>query len=865
MKIYVEANGNNCNYISFNKFNFLSIPYLSIYNYFLISRENCYFLILSLIQLSTYSKIGFLPSEWSPSGPFSTAIPLILCYFLELFGLIILYFTDLIKTYKYNHVKKVTKLDKGLYINIKFKDIKIGDFLLINKGDIFPVDGLIVDVYSEKYGKINLSNLNGECDIICKESLKKLKNSIDDIKILNIEDHSNSIKKFNCTAILDKKHYQLNHEYFVPGGAINSGNDKVLFLVTQVGKNIRSYSSLSTKKIFKDNFINNFISRGLLAYFVPLLTIFCFSLVYFSIRYSTNIGLLFILEKIIQSWILLNGIVPFSIKLLLIINRNIQSYVYSNNNIEYINNTSAENISSIKRFICDKTGTITKNQLLLTHLSYKDEILCESDISNKFPFEYLYNIVFGLHIKDNIYNTEEDKVIGHKILSLGTIIQYNGNSVTIFDENNKINMKILEMSKLEFDCNRKLSSVIFRTQNNDTYIVTKGSIDSIRKLIKNEEISRYNNIVDKYNNELPYLRTIAFAYKKIENYDLSVDPFNYEISGNFEFISILGIQDELQENITSTIQYLHFGNKKISICTGDRRETALYIASKIGILKDNYFSFDQNVKEYDIKNKTFIFSSLDISNSVGNYNSIEKFKNYLLNCNNFVSYSLMPKDKQFITSIFEANNNNIIAVGDGTNDIPMLNSSTVAIGVNNGLNNNVINNSHISIKRFQDLIRVTNDTENFNNINLRTAYFIYYKTLLINSLIYFFILYNKLDFKNILFSFIEIQGQHLLWGLIPILTSNFIKIRPIDKNYIIKTASLTGILNSLFIFYLIDNYVFVNASAKIIILLFSIISINIQFIIVYGIHKLNIFSTIISLFLGLLYVFSTSNITPNVF
>ena len=31
---------------------------------------------------------------------------------------------------------------------------------------------IIIKTYGEKYGKINLSNLSGECDIICKESAK---------------------------------------------------------------------------------------------------------------------------------------------------------------------------------------------------------------------------------------------------------------------------------------------------------------------------------------------------------------------------------------------------------------------------------------------------------------------------------------------------------------------------------------------------------------------------------------------------------------------------------------------------------------------------------------------------------------------
>ena len=77
----------------------------------------------------------------------------------SIFGLIILYFTDLIKTYKYNHVKKVTKLDEGLYINIKFKDIgvdlPIGESLkdVIKRLNPFWIE------YSNKIMKMKNDNL----------------------------------------------------------------------------------------------------------------------------------------------------------------------------------------------------------------------------------------------------------------------------------------------------------------------------------------------------------------------------------------------------------------------------------------------------------------------------------------------------------------------------------------------------------------------------------------------------------------------------------------------------------------------------------------------------------------------------------
>ena len=57
------------------------IPIIVISLYFFWNYENIYFLFLGLFQLST--KIG-LPKEWSPTGPYSTIVPLIICILFEL-------------------------------------------------------------------------------------------------------------------------------------------------------------------------------------------------------------------------------------------------------------------------------------------------------------------------------------------------------------------------------------------------------------------------------------------------------------------------------------------------------------------------------------------------------------------------------------------------------------------------------------------------------------------------------------------------------------------------------------------------------------------------------------------------------------
>ena len=49
---------------------------------------------------------------------------------------------------------------------------------------------------------------------------------------------------------------------------------------------------------------------------------------------------------------------------------------------------------------------------------------------------------------------------------------------------------------------------------------------------------------------IPYL-TIAIAFKEIL-YDEETNPHTYEESGNYTYITILGIQDDLQDNIENT-------------------------------------------------------------------------------------------------------------------------------------------------------------------------------------------------------------------------------------------------------------------------------------------------------------------------
>ena len=860
IEVKVDTISPSNNYISYNKFNLFEIPKISIYKYFLESTENLYFLALALFQLLTYDKINILPPYWSPSGPFSTLIPLLLCYILEVVNLLITYFTDLYKTYKYNYYKYAKVLRNNNIEIDKLKNIKVGDLILIDTNEIVPVDTVLLSLDTKDYAHISLSNLNGECDIVCKDPITNLHSGFSDndydlnISISNITEYSNSIKKFNARCNVNDINIKLNNNNFIPGGAINKGTSCIL-LVTQIGKNIRSYTSNKNEKLFKQNFIDNYITYSLTNYFIFLLALFTVSI---TLQKNPDLNLFNMLKSFIQSWILLNGVVPFSAKIIVMLNRSIQSYLESNDNVDYILPNSLDNFHKIDRIICDKTGTITKNELLLTHLSYQNKIYIDS--YEMVPFHLLYNVVLSLHYKNEIYATEEDRIISDKILSLGTIIESNQSKVEITNNaypKHKIHVDIIEMNKLEFDCNRKMSSVIYKHEEK-YYIISKGSLSAIEGILSCESISNFKKDKKEYDTNYPYLRTIAIAMKEIQ-YSQFDNPTKYEKEGDYYYLTILGIQDELQDDVVNTVSNLVYNKKQISICTGDRYETAVYIGGELNIL-GNIVTLKSSIEDIYMNEFTFIFNSHDILMSISNADIMDKFTYLLINSNNFIGYSMIPKDKQFISNLFEMNKINIIAVGDGNNDIPMLKTSTVGIGVKNGLNTNVVSNSQITISKFKDLLKVNKNAYFCYTHNYNSIYSVFYKIILIHTLVYLYIINNNYNLNDILFNFIEIQGNHLLWGVIPVITSNYFYYNTLlaEKNNLVTISCIFALCNALLIMKL-KYYTIMELSEKQMILLLAVVSINLKFMLIFGCRVNNLISCILSILIGISYIFYFSN------
>ncbi len=120
---------------------FFTVPLITIIKYFfgrgsdgkiIPKSENIYFLLLAIFQLLT---LGPFPREWSPTGPYSTTDPLIVCIILEIIGTQAKWITNWYRDRRENRKKYMT-YDGQRFLLKRNADLYPGDVILLNRDEI---------------------------------------------------------------------------------------------------------------------------------------------------------------------------------------------------------------------------------------------------------------------------------------------------------------------------------------------------------------------------------------------------------------------------------------------------------------------------------------------------------------------------------------------------------------------------------------------------------------------------------------------------------------------------------------------------------------------------------------------------------
>lgn len=233
-----------------------------------------------------------------------------------------------------------------------------------------------------------------------------------------------------------------------------------------------------------------------------------------------------------------------------------------------------------------------------------------------------------------------------------------------------------------------------------------------------------------------------------------------ELEFGFDLLGCTAIEDKLQDGVPDAIDKLRRAGIKLWMLTGDKRETAINIGYSCKLIKDystviilskekdDLLSMEtiMNAAELELDQKSIAHCVLVIDGSTlseieTNSTIFSLFISLGMKCDSVICCRASPSQKAtMVSKVRDVNTNKVtLAIGDGANDIAMIQSADVGVGITGKEGLQAARTSDYSIAQFRYLIKLLLVHGRYNYI--RTSQFVlctFYKELLfyLSQLIY---------------------------------------------------------------------------------------------------------------------------------
>ena len=306
--------------------------------------------------------------------------------------------------------------------------------------------------------------------------------------------------------------------------------------------------------------------------------------------------------------------------------------------------------------------------------------------------------------------------------------------------------KVFELlNTLEYSSERKRMSVIVKTPENKYMVYTKGADSMIELLLCNED--KHSELLNKTREYLKLfsihgLRTLMIAYKEIseENYKHWSDRYletkknvNHteedlnklydEMETNFKLIGSTAIEDELQDNVDVIIDDIMRTGMRVWMLTGDKLDTAKNIAISCKLFKENMkimeikehstsqelkneltIKLNDNVFDDENTNVGLLIGGEELEKIFADNELLNLFFELSINCLSVVCSRVSPKQKGQLVNLIKSTEKAItLAIGDGANDVGMINEANVGVGIQGKEGSQAARASDYAIKEFSHL------------------------------------------------------------------------------------------------------------------------------------------------------------------
>ncbi|KAL3654359.1 putative phospholipid-transporting ATPase 9 [Castilleja foliolosa] len=319
------------------------------------------------------------------------------------------------------------------------------------------------------------------------------------------------------------------------------------------------------------------------------------------------------------------------------------------------------------------------------------------------------------------------------------------------------------LNVLEFNSTRKRMSVIVRDEEGKLLLLCKGA-DSVmfERLAKNGRY--FEEETQEHVNEYADagLRTLILAYRELSEHEYEefdkkfleaknsisadretlIDDVTEEVEKDLILLGATAVEDKLQQGVPECIDKLAQAGIKIWVLTGDKMETAINIGYACSLLRQGMrqitISLDipeikaiekdgeknaiakaskQSVLRQITEGKALIAKSMTDSFAIiidgkslvyALDDDVKKlFLELAIGCASVICCRSSPKQKALVTRLVkEGTNKTTLAIGDGANDVGMLQEADIGIGISGVEGMQAVMSSDIAIAQFRFLERL---------------------------------------------------------------------------------------------------------------------------------------------------------------
>ncbi|XVF25350.1 hypothetical protein REPUB_Repub13aG0205600 [Reevesia pubescens] len=373
-------------------------------------------------------------------------------------------------------------------------------------------------------------------------------------------------------------------------------------------------------------------------------------------------------------------------------------------------------------------------------------------------------------------------------------------SVMVLKEFNPSSGKEVEreyklLNLLEFSSSRKRMSVIVSNEDGQIFLLCKGA-DSIifDRLADNGKTHEQATTLHLSNYAEDGFRTLAFAYRILEAADYecwnttftqaktTIGPEREEllekasdmIEKDLILLGVLAVEDKLQKGVPECIDKLAQAGLKIWLLTGDKRETAINIGFACSLLRQDMKQFHLSLsREAESNNqvkamKEHILHQIESSYKVmceernkeapfalvidGKALEIalrgdvkDEFLHLAVNCASVICCRVSPKQKAQITRLVkEYTGRTTLAIGDGANDVGMIQEADIGVGISGMEGMQAVMASDFSLPEFRFLERllIVHGHWCYQRISKMVLYFVY-KNVAFGLTLFYYELYTS--------------------------------------------------------------------------------------------------------------------------